>query len=81
MIDELLRASNVSIRHRATSVHVRALLLVVAHRRQTLVCDAAQMIARLVVETHVVFLGRLDQLRLVHDLPDLFLQQAVRHGV
>ena len=65
-IDELLTAARIAFLNG----------LVIAHRWHTLVGYAAQVAA--LVKADLVFFCRLDQLRLVHNLSNLFLKQTVR---
>ena len=38
------------------------------------------MATPLMVEAHIILLGRLYQLRLVHDMPNLFFEETVGHS-
>ena len=69
---ELLAASSILV----TFITINS--LVVAHGGQALISNPPQIVTSL-VKAHIMLLSGLDQLRLVHDLTDLLLQQAVWH--
>jgi len=64
-----------------TAKHTRGTLiscideLVIAHHGESLIGDTAQVAP--LVKADVIFFGRLHQLRLIHNLSDLLLEQAV----
>jgi hypothetical protein len=62
-------------KHACGTLVVRIGELIIAHHRKSLISDATQIAA--LVKADVILLGRLHQLRLIHNLSDLLLEQAV----